>query len=126
VELTEAEIMAWTERCMARADVVNEVMKKFPDRKFYEGWEWSCEDGVEPSDIVAEGKVVFCHRYAWVQGGKSEYRSAVYESPTMVELAMCLAESILVTGDTHHIYLEGFTVDRKEGEVTIVDIDAGS
>jgi hypothetical protein len=128
MEYTQAEIRAWGQRNDVKEDIVREAMKKFPERKFYEGWQWSCEDGVKPTDVVVEGKVVFCHRqpYAWVQEGKREYRSDVYESPTMTELAMCFAESILVTGDERHIYLEGFTVGHKEGQITVVNIDAGS
>lgn len=72
-------------------------------------------------------RVRFVMLGAWVQEGKSDYKSKVYVSPTYGDAYEAFCESIDITGDTHHVFFEGVAVQGTDnnGEM-IVELISGS
>lgn len=67
------------------------------------------------NEIACHGKVRFNY-CGWLEEGHSEYVSDVLENPTWLDVAKLADEAIRVTGDTHHIYLEGIRIDTSNSE----------
>jgi hypothetical protein len=84
---------------------------------------WKCGDGeqiYDANDLVYNGPVVFISDYDafWAMSDEGQrYESAVLKDPTYTDLLKAADESISVTKDSHHCYLEGtdFLFARDDG-----------
>lgn len=54
------------------------------------------------------------------------YVSAELTDPTWLDILRCADEAIAVTGDDHHIFLEGIETVASAGGTTIVNLQMGS
>jgi len=64
--------------------------------------------------IPIAGKLIFCEWHNPFWGGGFNYTSQVVQSPTWLEICGLANDMIHVTGDHHHIYLEGLDVSKLE------------
>lgn len=63
--------------------------------------------------------------------GSENYRSRIYKSPTVADLIEAADESVDVTEDRHHIFLESYTITadqapQGEDDVGEIEIHFGS
>jgi hypothetical protein len=79
-------------------------------------------------DVAVKGNVVLIGQADEFWGGKEskDYRSPVLKNPTWLEVAIHANEMIKTTLDEHHVFLEGLSVFKKEGKVTLYEFDMGS
>jgi len=85
----------------------------------------------EPSDQAHKGRCIIFIGYS-----DSFYRTAIMTNPTWGRVYRKFIESIGVTGDKHHIYLEGLRKPRKKDrplqlrdvpeDVTVLEFSTGS
>ena len=101
-------------------DYAKALMKREPERKFYEHACWNM--GNDPWELVSAEKVVF----VVTDNCKELYRSKEHQSPTRMAAFLCFAESIAVTGDEHHRILDAIDFKGVEGEVEIFEFVSGS
>ena len=70
-------------------------------------------------EVAASGRVQFVRESSYLFGGQRsrKYISLVVENPTWLDVCRCAAESITVTLDNHHVYLEGveYLKDCQDG-----------
>jgi hypothetical protein len=75
-------------------------------------------------EVAVKGRVQFRQPYQAFFGGmaveaRADYKSEILEDPTWLEVALCANDAINITGDNHHIFLEGiyqseqWTLDDK-------------
>jgi hypothetical protein len=76
--------------------------------------------------IPVEGPCRFVQKHESFWGKGEDYESAEIESPTWLEVCILAHRMILVTGDLHHVFLEGVSVLREEDGVKIVEFEMGS
>jgi len=109
-------------------DRVNEYIgKSAPKLVIYSAY----EDGKDGSAIdnldecPIEGKVIFIRERDSFAIGL--YQSEIFENPTWLEICGSANDSIIQTGDYHHIFLEGIYIERKEEDgVRIARLIMGS
>ena len=83
-------------------------------------------DPVNLYDIPYEGKVKVVHSDSTGYWSIIPYESSVLIDPTWYAILKCARESIIVTGDHHHVYLEQVNQVREENGVKILDLSFGS
>lgn len=49
-----------------------------------------------------------------------------FKDPTWAEVAVIANEQLLATGDRHHVWLEGLSLVRRDGSVSVLELDFGS
>ena len=54
------------------------------------------------------------------------YTTPVLISPTWLQISLAANDMIKATGDTDHIYLEGFAIVRIEGDIALAEFHMGS
>ena len=64
-------------------------------------------------DIAVKGKVRFYQKHDEFYGKGKDYVSKVVENPTWLDVSKLANNMIKVTGDKHHIFLEGVSKKYK-------------
>jgi|SRR5690606_12075790 len=78
-------------------------------------------------EIAVTGKVVFIAKNDPFFGEGSDYRSAVVENPTWMQVVGIANESVACTGDEHHIFLEFLDhVGATDEGIPIYELQFGS
>ena len=72
--------------------------------------------------LTKNRRVVFVSDDTWGE----RYESKKYKHPTLKDLFVEADRSIPGTGDSHHVYLEGFSVRRNDQDVVEVHMQFGS
>lgn len=62
-------------------------------------------------EVAVEGDVKFVANYEPFWGSGSPYESPVVSSPTWLDVAVLCDDMIRTTGDYHHHFLEGITLN---------------
>ena len=76
-------------------------------------------------EVAVRGRVQFVDDFGLWHSGEP-YVSPIVSNPTWLEVAVLANEMIKVTGDYHHIFLEGITVRHTDGDVKIMEFSMGS
>ena len=84
------------------------------DTDFDSGFEYT---GPELGDVAIEGDVIFECSYDGFWGKGRDYR-CVMTDPTYMDIWEAASEMIEVTGDYHHVFLEGFSKSGVEDDGT--------
>ena len=79
-------------------------------------------------EVPVQGTVKFIYEDSW---GEGKYRSPVMESPTWLQIAVLANQAIKLSGDMHHVFLEGVDferTDKAEGgqKVAVYNLGFGS
>lgn len=75
-------------------------------------------------EVPIEGKVIFIReKSSFVE---IPFLSSIYTSPTWLEICDCANDSIILTGDNHHVFLEDVSVDHEENGIKIAKLIMGS
>jgi hypothetical protein len=72
-------------------------------------------------EIAIKGKVIFYRAKGWLK--EKSYRSEVLENPTYLQACKCANDSIITTGDHHHLFFEGVEIEKEliqKGERIII------
>ena len=72
----------------------------------HDNGDWTVENNL--TDVAVEGTVVFI-RASWEAGN---YRSKPFTNPTWLDVCKAANESILLTGDHHHVFLERLDCEK--------------
>ena len=90
---------AW---CDMQMDLIREIIKEIDGREAHVTW---CIEGIEDLDVIAaKGPCLFS---TYDADGQEVYQSAVWDNPTWLEIAFIADESLDMTGDLDHHFLEG-------------------
>ena len=71
-----------------------------------------------------EGKVIFIREKD--SFAIAPYQSELFENPTWLEICGCANDSIIQTGDYHHVFLEDVYIEGEEDGVKIAKLIMGS
>jgi predicted RNA-binding Zn-ribbon protein involved in translation (DUF1610 family) len=79
-----------------------------------------------PDDVAVEGTMVLAsYNDEW--GGGDQWHSKPITNPTWGQVLVALDKAIRVTGDRHHVFMEGLeNTGRKHRGVTVWEIHTGS
>jgi hypothetical protein len=77
-------------------------------------------------DVAVAGRCIFMQKHNPFFGKGKDFVSAEFNSPTWLQLCAVANDMILVTGDQHHVFLEGVTVLREENGIKVVEFEMGS
>jgi hypothetical protein len=81
-----------------------------------------------PIDNLNE--IVFSGRCKFIQRKRPwnirSYESAILTNPTWLAVAVLANEAILITEDTHHVYLEGLEQLQPEIDIAVLELVMGS
>ncbi len=89
-------------------DANRTVNSEYLNRVSYSAW-GSEEDEfrINLDEVAVEGPVIFVQEHDEFWGPGEDYKSELVENPTWLELCLLANDMINVTGDHHHIFLEG-------------------
>lgn len=76
--------------------------------------------------IAIKGRVIVIQKYDLFWGKGKNYSSDKHTNPTWLDLSIIANEIIHITGDKHHIFLEGFEVTKKEKGIKYIELYMGS
>lgn len=79
--------------------------------------------------VAVKGKAVFVREGDEFWGGKKalDYKSAVVENPTWLQLAVIADEAIRITRDEHHVFFEGIENTKKKMDgIKVYELIMGS
>jgi len=79
--------------------------------------DWKSAIRPKADKLFAKGEVTFVSEYDGFWGGGKEYRKTM-TNPTWADMLRAADESVEVTGDFHHIFLESLSYDRKKRTYT--------
>jgi len=77
-------------------------------------------------EVAVEGRCIFVQKHDPFFGKGKDYVSGEYHSPTWLQLCAVANDMILITGDQHHVFLEGVNVLREENGIKFVEFEMGS
>ena len=77
-------------------------------------------------DRAIDGRCRFVQEHDPSFGKGDDYLSREVANPTWLEVAVLANEMIEVTGDHHHVFLEGLTILGEEMGLKIVQFEMGS
>jgi hypothetical protein len=78
------------------------------------------------NEIALKGKVIVIQKYDPFWGKGKDYTSKIVTNPTWRDLSIIANEMIHITGDKHHIYLEGFEIIKTEKGIKHIELYMGS
>lgn len=76
--------------------------------------------------VAVEGRCVFMQEHDPFFGKGKHFVSGEFTSPTWLQLCWVANEMIHVTGDQHHVFLEGVHLLKEENGVKYFDLEMGS
>ena len=80
------------------------------------------------NEVAIEGKVVMVEPADefWAGEGAEDYRSAVMENPTWLDIALAADDMIHTVKDFHHVFIEGVFRTGNEDDVEVYRFTMGS
>jgi len=115
------------ERAQKRKDVLEDaVTEKYGEIKYaYESW-YTYEDSFDLNKVLVPGTATFTNPHAWTGKDSEEPNwEREFTNATIVDILWLFDDSIIKTGDTHHVFLEGISIKEREGK-KYVDFCTGS
>jgi len=76
--------------------------------------------------VAVEGRCIFMQKHDPFFGKGKDFTSGEFSSPTWLQVCWVANEMIHVTGDQHHVFLEGVRLLKEENGVKCLDLEMGS
>jgi len=76
--------------------------------------------------VAVEGRCIFMQKHDPFFGKGQNFTSGEFSSPTWLQVCWVANEMIHVTGDQHHVFLEGVRLLKEENGVKYLDLEMGS
>ena len=125
LELTLNAIEDFTMPWLAEKDVHEEQFEKMVREQIETYVQWASAEKIAPvvysmkhlpNDIIITGPARFAHPDAWIdeETGGREFVSEIINTPRYGDAYRCFAKAVVVTGDDHHVFLEGLVYEGTD------------
>ena len=109
-------------------DAVEEWGKNKWDNVIYSAYKTDSEDNpinnLQEEAVSGKCKLIGYNDSCWGKG--SDYESPILDSPSWLQVAVYCNDMIAVTGDRHHVFLEGLDLIKTENGINYFEFCMGS